>query len=349
MNRTMHPINLALQGGGAHGAFTWGVLDALLEAEHIWPVAASATSAGAMNAVALAQGLMEGGLPSARAVLTRFWEGVSASMPAEAAMVSPDGRNASLNPWLRLMLNFSTQLLAPGDLNPLDINPLRDLVQRHFDFDALRRHSPLRLFLATTQANTGQLRIFTEREISADVLLASACLPSLFHPVMLDGEPYWDGGYTANPAIFPLLDAREADDTLLVLLSPLRHATTPRTAAQIQARRAEISFNAAFLREMRLLADWHVRARRLWLPLRREERSLARLRFHLMDGGAELAELSADSRMVVHRDFLLSLRDMGREHAWRWMREHGHRLGHSGSVDLQRLFGSPHPALGPPS
>ena len=215
-------ISLALQGGGAHGAFTWGVLDTLLERGNFRFDGVSGTSAGAMNAVCLAHGLMEGGADGARQALERFWLAVADTSPFPASGES----GAEVPVALKLMLRW-TDHLTPEQLNPLDLNPLRDIVAEQFDFARLRRESPVRLFIAATHANTGQLRLFRNAELSADTLLASACLPTIHRTVVIDGEPYWDGGYSANPAVFPLAWECSAADLLLILLTPLRFAETP--------------------------------------------------------------------------------------------------------------------------
>lgn len=228
-------ICLALQGGGAHGAFTWGVLDFLLEASDLQFEGVSGTSAGAMNAVVLADGLMKGGRDGARAALAEFWREVAASVPFEVAVRTLDGESVTLTPAMKMMMGW-TSLFSPYELNPFDLNPLRKLVTRMVDFERLRRRSPVKLFIAATAANTGRLRLFKEHELTVDSILASACLPSIHHSVEIDGEPYWDGGFTANPAVFPLFYECPGRDILLVLINPLRHRDTPRSAEEIRTR-----------------------------------------------------------------------------------------------------------------
>ena len=329
------PLNLALQGGGAHGALTWGVLDALLAAHPRLQIQAlSGASAGAMNAVALVQGWMDGGPEGAREALSRFWLTVADSVPPEASRIGPDGA-ASLAPMVKLLMQW-THHFTPAQTNPLDRNPLRDIVLAQFDFERLRASTGPALHLAVTDALTGRLTLVRRPALSADALLASACLPSLYRPVMLDGRPGWDGGFAANPPVLPLVSDSPARDTLLVLLAPLALDELPETAAQIQQRCADIGFNAGFLREMQLLAAWRAQARQAWLPLGQLTRRLAHSRFHLIDGGARLATLGDDSRLVVHRDFLLQLRDIGRELAQAWIADL--RPGAPG-LDLAATFG----------
>jgi NTE family protein len=333
------PLNLALQGGGAHGAFSWGVLDALLEDGRVQPAAVSGTSAGAMNALALAHGWMEGGAVGARAALARFWRAVAAGVPEGSTVVSADDAlNPRLAPLLKLLMHW-THYLAPEHSNPLDINPLRDIVREQFDFERLRRECPLRLYIAATQANTGRLRLFREHELTADMIQASACLPALFRPVDIEGEPYWDGGYSANPPVLPLLNdghAHGVRDTLLVLLMPRRYEAAPRGASQIRARTLDLAFSAPFLAEMRQLAHWQTQAQQRWLPLSGQDRLLRASRLHLVEGGDVLGRLDADSRLTVHLGYFEALRDLGRQRAQAWLAQCGAQPGPG--VLLAELF-----------
>jgi NTE family protein len=332
-------LNLALQGGGAHGAFTWGVLDALLEHGGFDIAAVSGASAGSMNAIALAQGLMAGGPQGARDALARFWRAVGTHLPFEWLTVGHDDTLA-LAPAARLAMQWTQQLFAPPQFNPLDLNPLRSILQEQIDFDGLRRHGRSPLYIATTHANSGRLRLFEREELSVDVLLASACLPTLHHTVFIEGEPYWDGGYAANPALFPLLWNRgSAHDTLMVLLVPLAYTRTPRTAAEIRERAVDIAFNSTFLREVRTLCDAQAQVRGTWLPLGRMERRVALARWHLIDGQSTLSALHAETRMIAHLPFLERLRDAGRVQAQRWLEAHAAQVGRQSSVDLAGVFG----------
>lgn len=333
-------LNLALQGGGAHGAFTWGVLDALLEDGRCDFEGVSGTSAGAMNAVCLAQGLMAGGRDGARAALAAFWTAVAGSSPFD-----PAGDGTALAPALKLMLQW-TDYLSPEQLNPLDLNPLRDIVAAQIDFAGLRRHSQIKLFIAATHANSGKLRIFRNPELSVEALLASACLPTIHRSVVIDGEAYWDGGYSANPAVFPLFYECAAPDILLVLLTPLRYDATPDSAPDIRLRLRELAFNSTFLREMRMFA--HLRehierdGRPRWLPdwlrLSRFERRARALRFHAISADALLKDLPAESKLAVNLPFFERLRDSGRAHAQDWLAAHRPALGRRATLDLGQLF-----------
>lgn len=339
-------LSLALQGGGAHGAYTWGVLDALLEAGAIEPRAASGASAGALNAILLAQGWLEGGADGARAALAGFWHSLGERMPLEwfTQWVVGPGQGEGLPAWTpaaRALLQWS-QYLSPYQLNPLGLNPLRDLLLNHIDFDRLRRHTPLRLYISTTQALTGRLRVFEGHELSVDVALASACLPTLQQAVVIDGEPYWDGGYAANPALFPLVEEGLPRDVLIVMLSAMRHPALPTTAEGIRERVAEVAFNGSFLREARLIGEASARARAHllpWLRLGSLDRRLARLRWHLIDAQEDLAHLPAQTKLLPHKTFLQRLRQLGRARALQWLEGPGRALGQQGSVDLAEAFG----------
>ena len=337
-----HPrqINLALQGGGAHGAFTWGVLDALLEEDMIFE-GVSGTSAGAMNAICLAQGLMAGGKAGAREVLRQFWTAVADSSPFQN-MYDDDG---SVSPAFKMMMQWSNYL-TPEQINPLDINPLRDIIEKQIDFAALRKHSPCRLFIATTQANTGKVHIFRNHELTSDVLLASACLPTLHRTIYINDQPYWDGGYSANPAVFPLLYECDASDILLVLLTPLRYQETPETAETIRHRLRELAFNSTFLREMRMIAHMRENTQKsrlpAWLvkrfPLGRLCWRLDNLRFHAISAENVLERMPAESKLNVSLNFFNTLFEEGRTVALRWLSQNREAIGRQSSLDLAKLF-----------
>lgn len=328
-------LALALQGGGAHGAFTWGVLDGLLEHSEHRIAAVSGSSAGALNAVLLAQGLLSGGRAGARASLAAFWESLARVLPWELLGLVADG-SGRFGPAGRLLMHW-LHALGPAQANPLALDPLRELLLQQVDFEALRRQRELRLHLGATHAGSGRLRVFEAHELSVEVVLASACLPALRRAVQIDGQPYWDGGYSANPPLFPLVHERAADDLLLVMLSPWSHGGPPEDAEAIRTRTVEIAFNAAFLAEMRLLAESTRLARRaLWAgPL---ERGLRSLRWHLIDGQDTLAALPPDSKLLPHPQLLARLRDAGRARALAWLAAEGRSLGRRSTVDLMALF-----------
>jgi NTE family protein len=330
------PLNLALQGGGAHGAFTWGVLDGLLEDGRLGFEGISGSSAGAMNAVMLAQGWMEGGHDGARQALERFWTAIAESLPFENAF--PHFSHEHAGPALHMLLHW-THYLSPSQLNPFDLNPLRDILLQQVEFERLQRHGEHKLFIAATNANSGKIRLFRAGEISVDAVLASACLPMLHRTVEIDGEAYWDGGYAANPAVYPLFHECGTRDILLVLLAPLRHKSTPHSAQAIRSRMAELAFNATFLREMRMFA--HLRshlAASLWARLGRFERKLLNTRFHMIEAQEILGEMSSESKLVASLRFFRKLKEQGRAHAQVWLQNHFGQLGRRSTVDLVQLF-----------
>jgi NTE family protein len=328
-------LNLALQGGGAHGAFTWGVLDALLQDEGLDFEGFSGSSAGAMNAVVLADGWLKGGRAGAREGLRRFWTELGQHMPW-GLMTRRRGDSIGLAPAGQLLASWAGQF-SPAQLNPFDLNPLRDQLAAQIDFEQLRAHCPFKLFVGTTQVNTGKLRVFREHELSVEVLLASACLPKIHRTVLIEGEPYWDGGYSANPAIFPLFYDCVSRDVLLVLLSPLRRERTPQTVTEIETRIAELGFTATFMREMRMFAQ----ATEFATPALggRLERRLHEMRFHMVDT-SEVESLSrSDSKLIAHQPFLQRLHEQGLEHGLAWLREGAPSLGRRSTIDVKGLFG----------
>ncbi|MEO7400759.1 MAG: patatin-like phospholipase family protein [Polaromonas sp.] len=329
-------LNLALQGGGAHGAFTWGVLDALLENQGLEFEGLSGSSAGAMNAVVLADGWMKGGREGARQSLADFWTEVARQMPW-GAMIQGEGDAISLSPASKWLANLAGHF-SPAQLNPLDLNPLRELLKRQIDFEQLRLRSPFKLFVGTTQANTGKLRIFRETELSVDVLLASACLPKIHHAVEIDGEPYWDGGYAANPAVFPLFYDCEAHDVLLVLLSPLKRENTPQTVEEIESRIVELAFSAHFMREMRMFALAIDYSSPTFLTWGRMERRLQKARFHMIDSSQLPSLERPETKLLAHGPFLTLLREQGQQRAAQWLLAHAAAVGRRSSVDVKQWF-----------
>lgn len=329
-------ISLALQGGGAHGAFTWGVLDALLADARVHFEGLSGSSAGAMNAVVLAHGWMNGGRDGARRALDDFWTAVSKQMPM--GMVTQGESDAiGLSPASKLLANWAG-FLSPSQLNPFDLNPLRDLIAGQLDFERLRAGCPFKLFVGATRANTGKLRVFRESELTLDMLLASACLPKVHHAVEINGEPYWDGGYSANPAVFPLFYDCDSSDVLLVLLSPLERNDTPRTVEAIEARIAELAFSAHFMREMRMFAHAIDYASPGFLTMGRLERRLQKMRFHMIDS-SQLASLQrTDTKLLAHSPFLERLREQGRARAAAWLADDFDGVGRRSTVDVRKWF-----------
>jgi NTE family protein len=327
-------LNLALQGGGAHGAFTWGVLDALIDDPRIALEGLSGSSAGAMNAVVLADGWMKGGREGARQGLTDFWTFIGKQM--HSGMVTQGkGDQISLSAASKLLATWAGYF-SPTQLNPFDLNPLRDWLGRHLDFEQLRAHSPFKLFVGATQANTGKLRIFREHELSLDMLLASACLPKIHRPVSIDGQPYWDGGYSANPAVFPLFYDCESRDVLLVLLNPLQREGTPNTVQEIETRILELAFSANFVREMRMFAMAADYSSPSFLTLGRLERRLQSVRFHMIDSNHLASLQRTETQSLAYGPFLEMLRGQGRERAIAWLAQHAGSVGRRSSIDVQQ-------------
>jgi NTE family protein len=330
-------LNLALPGGGAHSGFKWGVLDALLAEPRLAFEGISGTSAGAMNAVLLAEGWRKGGRDGAREALDGFWTalGKGAGM---GLMVQGSGETIGISSTGKMLMQWASRF-SPSQLNPLDLNPLRDLLNRHVDFTALRADSPFKLFIAATRANSGKVRLFRETELTTDAMLASACLPKVHRAIVIDDEPYWDGGYSANPAVYPLFYECRARDILLVLLNPLQYDATPNSAEQIGERALEIAFSAHFMREMDMFTHATQFAAHGWLPLGRLERRLRGTRFHMVDSASHPSLQRTDTKMLAHGPFLERLRDQGRACGQAWIEQHGDHVGRSATVDLHRWFG----------
>ena len=332
------PINLALQGSGAHGAYTWGVLDCLLEDDRLAIEGISATSAGAMNAAVLAEGLMEGGREGAREALEAFWRAVS--RVGSASPLQPTWLDRWSGNWnmdyspAYLVFDVLTRMFSPYQFNPLNFNPLRGLLLETIDFERLRCCTAVKLYISATNARNGKIKVFEAQEISADVLMASACIPFLYEAVEIDGEHYWDGGYIGNPAIFPLIYNCQSPDILIVRINPIRRRDLPKTARGILNRVNEISFNSSLMREMRAIAfitqlidDGAVK-----------DGNLKRILVHSIDADDYMAGLGYSSKLNPDWDFLVHLRDIGRERARDWIEESFDKIGAESSVDLHAEF-----------
>jgi len=331
-------VDLALQGGGAHGAFTWGVLDRLLEEPWLTFDGISGTSAGAMNAAVMASGHARGGAEGARAALEDFWKRVS-----ESARFSPLQRGPLemlTGQWtldyspMYLATEAASRLFSPYDLNPLGHHPLRPILADVVDFDALAA-SPIKLFITATNVRTGRGRIFRNAEITPDALLASGCLPTMFQAVEIDGEFYWDGGYSGNPTITPLVRECASHDTILVQINPIVRAEVPRSARDIINRLNEVSFNAPLLKELRMMAL----LTRTADPGQGEGAMWANMRIHRI-ATDRVTELGASSKLITEWRFLTALRDEGRRTAGLFLDAHGADLGRRSTLDLDALLDS---------
>ncbi|MGA9321598.1 MAG: patatin-like phospholipase family protein [Xanthobacteraceae bacterium] len=328
-------IDLALQGGGSHGAFTWGVLDRLLEEPWLHIAAISGTSAGAMNAAVLADGWTEGGAEGASAALDAYWQKVSRAAAFSPLQRSPLDR--LMGRWtfdtspVYVAMDLMSRLLSPYDLNPFDLNPLRAILAESIDFERLSR-SPIKIFVTATNVRTGRGRIFRNAEITADVLLASACLPTMFRAVEIDGEPYWDGGYAGNPTITPLVRESDAHDTILVQINPRERPETPRSAADILNRINEISFNSPLMKELRMIAL----LRQVADPGTGEGARWAQMRTHRIATDM-LAQFGASSKLNAEREFVTLLRTEGRRAASQFLHASAGDLGKRSTIDLDVL------------
>jgi NTE family protein len=329
-------VDLALQGGGAHGAFTWGVLDRLLEEPWLRIDGISGTSAGAMNAAVLAGNYAKAGPTGARAALEDFWRRVS-----NAALFSPLRRSPLdmlMGRWTLdtspafLALDLMARIFSPYDLNPGGSNPLCGILRECVDFSQVGK-APIRLFVTATNVRTGRGRVFRNAEITPEVLLASACLPTLFQAIEIEGEPYWDGGYSGNPTITPLVRECNSKDTILVQINPVERPGTPRSAPEILNRLNEISFNATLLKELRMIAV----LRRVANPGDGEGAKWAGMRIHRIASNI-MVELGYSSKLNAEWAFLSMLRDEGRRAAQEFLSAHHNDLGLRSTVDLDTLL-----------
>jgi NTE family protein len=308
------PISLAFQGGGVFGAFTWGVLDRLLEQDEVELDAVSGASAGAINAVVLASGLAKGGADEARASLERFWSRV--------------GRISSLNVFLHPELVAATAgQMSPYQFNPLELNPLRDLLAQEVDFDAIRARSPVRLLISVTRVQDGAVRVFRTKAISLDVVVASACLPQLHHAVDIHGEAHWDGGYAANPPLIPLVGASRTANVLLVQLIPTDHTGLPVTKAAIDRRLGQITFNAPLHKELEAIGMMKKLVGKERQPTSRLGRKIDSLQLHHLSAEDHVDGLSEASVLNTDWSFLTHLRDRGRAAADAWLAGQSGRHG----------------------
>jgi NTE family protein len=331
-------INLALQGGGAHGAFAWGVLDRLLEDERVAFEGVSATSAGAMNATVMAYGMRQGGREGARRALANFWRRIAhagLSSPLQPTVIDRLNHNHGLDSSPAFVIfDMMTRLFSPYQFNPLNVNPLRQALDETVDFAELRRSKDIRLYISATNVRTGKIRVFENDELSTDAVLASACLPFMFQAVEIDGEAYWDGGYMGNPAIFPLIYGCDSRDVLVVHINPIERPDVPTTAKDILNRINEISFNSSLMREMRAIA---------FVTKLVDEKALAgsnmkRMLIHSIEGSQFMKELSVSSKLNCDWEYLTHLRDEGREQAEIFLSDKYADLNVASTIDISRAY-----------
>ena len=332
------PINLALQGGGAHGAFTWGVLDRLLEDGRVTIEGISGTSAGAMNAVVVADGIMRGGREGAREALERFWKAVS-----DAGRMSPIQRG----PLDMLMGNWNLdhspsyvffdllhRLTSPYDINPFNFNPLKSIVEEMVDFELVRACEEMKVLISATNVETGRVKVFNRHELTAEMVMASACLPLLFQAVEIDGVPYWDGGFMGNPVLFPFYGVCESDDIVIVQINPVERKGTPQSAREILDRVNEITFNSSLLRELRAI-DF---VQRLLDEGKLDPSDYRRLHLHIVEAHDEIAPVGASSKVNAEWAFLRHLFDIGRRAATDWLEASYEHLGRRSTIDTRAMF-----------
>jgi NTE family protein len=332
------PVNLALQGGGAHGAFTWGVLDHLLEDGRLTVEGISGTSAGAVNAVMLADGLRHGGPQEARKRLADFWRAASLGGELPALQRAVTDRLFSLAPsagsptfdWL----NAWSRYLSPYDLNPLNINPLKDLIERFVDFEALRADSRV-IFIAATNVQNGRLHIFPREKISAEAVMASACLPAVFRAVEIDGVPYWDGGYLGNPVLYPFFRSTNTEDVLVVQINPVVRKKLPTSTREIVGRVNEITFNSSLLAEFRAIEFVNRLIEQGRVPRGKGPNEYRRIKVHriVLEGLGE--RFSSATKLRNDYESFVLLRKLGQRAARRFLDAHYEDIGVRSSVDLK--------------
>jgi len=329
-------VNLALQGGGSHGAFTWGVLDRILEDGRLGFDGITATSAGGVNAVLLADGLAAGGREGARELLRHFWKKMSEQ--ASSSIIAPSFFD-QMNPNFGLehtpgyvFVDVLSRIMSPYQLNPLDINPLRDLLNEVIDFERVRRQKVVKVFLCATNVRTCKVKVFAREEIAAEHVLASACLPFMMRAPVIDGDMYWDGGFMGNPAIFPVIYGADARDVVMIHLTPTERPEPPTNSRAILNRMQEISFNSSLMREMRAIA---------FVTQLIDEGKMPggkRMFIHLVEAEDVIRDLSGSSKMNGTWKFLTHLFEIGRERAGKWLETHYDRLGKETTVDLQAKY-----------
>jgi len=330
-------LTLALQGGGAHGAFTWGVLDRMLEDERLIFEGVSATSAGAMNATVMGYGLTVGGREGARKALAGFWKRISDA--AARGPLQPTwydkmmGNNSLEGSPAFVFFDLLTRLMSPYQFNPSNLNPLRDVLEASVEFDQLR-HSPMKIYLSATNVRTGKIRVFERHEIVPEAVLASGCLPFMFQAVEIDGEAYWDGGYMGNPALFPLIYGCDCADVLVVHINPMERKEIPKSASDILNRVNEISFNSSLMREMRAISFVsHMIDQGII-----KEGALKLMKVHGILDDDVMTGLGVASKLNADWDFLQHLFRAGRARADKWLADHFDQIGVESTVDIAGTY-----------
>jgi NTE family protein len=334
-------INLALQGGGAHGAYTWGVLDRLLEEERLAIEGISGTSAGAMNGAVMVSGFAQGGRDGAKAALDEFWTEVSSFAPIALVHASAVDKvmgnwNTDQSPGVAAVEALFA-VVSPYQLNPFNFHPLRPILEKIVDFEALQGCHAIKLFVSATNVRTGRNHIFDHASLTCDALIASACLPTMFQAVEYNGDPYWDGGYTGNPALYPLIYGCASKDIAIVQINPLERTGTPKTAAEIMNRLNEVTFNASLIAELRAIAfvqrlidEDHLKGHAV--------NRLSKVHVHMIGCEDDMRSLGTSSKYNIDLEFLLFLKGLGRDCADRWLKDHWDTIGADSSIDIKKLL-----------
>lgn len=336
------PLNLALQGGGAHGAFAWGILDYFAEDGRVDIDGLSGTSAGAMNAVVFSYGKMKNGRDGARKALDDFWWDISQA----GAFLSPVKTtpffhefwgSAPLQMLTYNIFDTITRAVSPYQFNPINFNPLRDILETHVDFKELHSCDVTNMFVCATSVRTGRPKIFKNEDLTADAVLASACLPFLFQAVEIDGEHYWDGGYTGNPALYPLIYNTKTRDFLVIHINPMVREELPKTGTDIANRLNEITFNASLIKEMRAIAFVQKLIKEDWLKDEYKD-NLRKIRMHAIRADDDMRDFDVSSKFSSDWDFLNDLKEKGRRHAKKWLEAHFEMIGKTSSINIHEEY-----------
>ncbi len=339
-NKPTKAINLALQGGGSHGAFTWGVLDYFLDQRSLEIESISGTSAGAVNAALLISGYEAGGRAGAKQALADFWRAVSSSslhkLVSRSLFDHFNSRWSLDDSPAFLWFDLMTRVTSPYQINPLNINPLKTLLQSHIDFNQLNCCTEIKIFISATNVETGQVKVFRNREVDIDVVLASTCLPLLFQAVEIENIPYWDGGFMGNPILYPFYYECDSRDIVIVKINPFARTGTPKTAREILNRMDEINFNSSLIKDLRSIRF----VQKLLAEHKIDDEKYKAMLIHVIDGDEHLLPLSASSKFNTEWDFIEHLYNCGREIAEKWFKGNRKHLGKKSSFDLDDLFDS---------
>ncbi|MDI1353157.1 MAG: patatin-like phospholipase family protein [bacterium] len=341
MPKNIKKLNLALQGGGAHGALSWGILDKILEDGRIQFDSISATSAGAMNAVVLAYGLTKGGNEGAREALHDFWKAISEAgeqyNPIKTTALEDFFGISVENSMSYFVFDMLSKTFSPYQSNPMNFNPLRDILEKHVDFDLLKKSSALKLFISATNVKTGKIKVFEHKEISLDAVMASACLPLMFQAVQVKDEFFWDGGYMGNPAIFPLIYNSKTNDILIIHINPIIRDNVPQTPAEILNRMNEISFNSSLMREMRAINFVGKMLKDGWV---KDEyaKNMKDLSLHAIRADLVMKSYSVASKLDPDWSFLKQLFELGRIEGELWLKDNFRHIGKQSSIDINEYL-----------